>query len=269
MSRPPPILLVGCGNMGQALLRGWLGSGWSADDLSVVEPAEHPRLAGRALGVAVSASRAAQVRADVVVLAVKPQHLDAVLPAYRDLCERGCVLLSIAAGRPLSVYEAVLGRHAAIVRGMPNTPAAIGQSMTVLVANRAATARQREACEAVMTAVGRVVWLEDETLMNAVTGVSGSGPAYVFLLIETLTEAGVAMGLGRELAAELAVTTVAGAGALALGSDVDAAELRRRVTSPGGTTEAALRVLMADNGLMGLMKEAVRAATGRGGELAR
>ena len=267
MSRQPKILLVGCGNMGHALLRGWLDNGWSKKDVSVIEPDERARSNAASLGVTATDALDVGVDPDLVVLAVKPQQLDTALPAYRDLADRNPVFLSIAAGIPISYLEGVLGQ-AAIVRGMPNMPAAIGQSMTVVVANATVEPDQRKACEDVMSAVGRVAWLEDERLMDAVTGVSGSGPAYVFLVIESLTQAGVAMGLSRELSAELAVTTVAGAGALALGAEVDAAELRRRVTSPGGTTEAALGVLMGDNGLVELMTEAVRAATERSRELA-
>ena len=267
MSRPPKILLVGCGNMGQALLRGWLDSGWSKNDVFVVEPDEPAQSRAASLGVSATAALDRDVDADLIVLAVKPQQLDTVLPDYRDLVDGDRVFLSIAAGKPISFFENALG-EVSIVRGMPNTPAAIGQSMTVLVGNANVSAGQRKACEAVMAAVGRVAWLEDEGLMDAVTGVSGSGPAYVFLVIEGLTEAGVDMGLSRDLAAELAVATVAGAGALALAADVDAAELRRRVTRPGGTTEAALGVLMGENRLVDLMKDAVRAATERGRELA-
>lgn len=268
MSNQASILLIGCGNMGQALLRGWLENGWAQTDIHVLEPDAAAQSAVESLGVSVSGTVTPDVHADVAVLAVKPQQLDAVLPDYRHLVQTGSLFLSIAAGRPISFYEGVLGAQAAIVRGMPNTPAAIGQSMTVLVGNAAVGPAQRETSEALMAAVGRVAWLEDEGLMDAVTGVSGSGPAYVFLLIECLSEAGVELGLGRELAGELAVTTVAGAGALALSSGVGAAELRRRVTSPGGTTAAALEVLSAPGGLHELMKRAVRAATERGRDLA-
>lgn len=253
--------------MGRALLRGWLDNGWSKSDVAVIEPDAQARSAAESLGVAVSETREPEARADIVVLAVKPQQLEAVLAGYRDLAQSGCLFLSIAAGKPISFYEAVLG-EAAIVRAMPNTPAAIGQSMTVLVGSAAVGPSARDDAEAVMAAVGQVAWLEDETLMDAVTGVSGSGPAYVFLLIESLIDAGVERGLDRELAGRLAVATVAGAGALALGSEADAAELRRRVTSPGGTTEAALAVLMNNDALANLIKDAVRAATERGRELA-
>jgi pyrroline-5-carboxylate reductase len=268
MNQAPKILLVGCGNMGQALLKGWLKQGWSRSDIQVVEPNKDAQSAIESLGVEVSGARVGGTHAEVVVLAVKPQQLKVVLSDCLDLIENGHVFLSIAAGRPIAFYEAILGSQVSIVRGMPNMPAAIGQGMTALVGNSMVDHRQHEACEAVMAAIGRVAWLEDESLMNAVTGVSGSGPAYVFLLIESLIESGIDMGLSRELATELALTTVAGASALANSSGVDAEELRRQVTSPGGTTEAALAVLTDNNAFLKLMKEAVRAATERGQDLA-
>ena len=268
MNKPPKILLVGCGNMGQALLKGWLEQGWSRSDIQVVEPDKDAQSTIESLGVEVGGARVANTHAEVVVLAVKPQQLKIVLPDYLDFTEKGHVFLSIAAGRPIAFYESILGSQISIVRGMPNMSASIGQSMTVLVGNSMVDHRQHEACEAVMAAVGRVAWLEDESLMNTVTAISGSGPAYVFLLIESLAAAGIDMGLSRELAAELALATVAGASVLAINSEVDPAELRRQVTSPGGTTEAALAVLMDNNALLELMKEAVHAATERGQDLA-
>ncbi len=267
MSRPE-VLLVGCGNMGQALLRGWLDNGWTLDEIHVVEPEEGARTAAEALGLRAAKTRPDVANADVVVLAVKPQQLGELLPDYRDLAEAGCLFLSIAAGKPISFYEAELGSGVAVVRGMPNTPAAIGRGMTVLVANEAVDQNQRALCESLMGAVGEVAWVAEEGLMNAVTAVSGSGPAYVFFLVECLADAGVEMGLARELADQLALATVAGAGAYASGADFDPAELRRRVTSPGGTTEAALKVLGGDGGLRELMTRAVRAATERGRGLA-
>ena len=268
MNQSPKILLVGCGNMGQALLKGWLEQGWSRSDIQVVEPDKDAQSIIESLGVEVSSARVEDTHAEVIVLAVKPQQLKVVLPDYLDFAEKGHVFLSIAAGRPIAFYESILGGQVSIVRGMPNMPAAIGQSMTVLVGNSMVDPRQHEACETVMTAVGRVAWLEEESLMNAVTGVSGSGPAYVFLLIESLAAAGINMGLSRELASELALATVAGASALAINSKIDAEELRRQVTSPGGTTEAALAVLMDNHAFLELMKKAVRAATERGQDLA-
>jgi pyrroline-5-carboxylate reductase len=263
------ILLVGCGNMGQALVKGWLAEGCEPGQIQAVDPNAEAASAARALGVRVVTSLSeARTPIDVVLLAVKPQQLDSVLPEFREVAAAGTVFLSIAAGKPIAFYERALGGGAAIVRGMPNTPAAIRQGMTVLSANHVVTASQRDQCQTLMAAVGDVAWLADERLMNAVTAISGSGPAYVFLLIECLTEAAVGVGLEKNLARQLAEKTVAGAGAYALSSDQESDELRRRVTSPGGTTEAALEVLMGTEALPALLVRAVQAATERGGELA-
>jgi len=271
MSMQGRIVLVGGGNMGQALLRGWLAEGRTKEDIRVVEPDDAARTVAESLGVRAAPTLAelpAGPAVDLVVLAIKPQQLESVLPAYRGVAEGGAVFLSIAAGKPLSFYERILGGGAAIVRGMPNTPAAIGRGMTVLTANRTVDAEGRDLCERLMAAVGEVAWVGEEALMDAVTAVSGSGPAYVFLFIECLTEAGVEAGLSRELAEQLARNTVAGAGAYALRSQLQAAELRRQVTSPGGTTEAALEVLMGESALQMLIERAVHAATARGRALA-
>jgi pyrroline-5-carboxylate reductase len=179
----------------------------------------------------------------------------------------GAVFLSIAAGKTIAQLVAGLGEDAAVVRAMPNTPAAIGQGMTALVANAVVTANQRALCGELLAAVGAVVWLTEERHMDAVTAVSGSGPAYVFLLVECLEQAGIDLGLDAPLARQLAVATVAGAGAYAALAAVEPAELRRRVTSPNGTTQAALSVLMAEPGLRELLHRAVRAAAERSREL--
>ncbi len=270
MNRGRAILLVGAGNMGQALLRGWRARRWDPGAIHVVDPDDTARSTVESLGFGVTSARPEQLQADAIILAVKPHQLESMLPEYRDVADRHGVFLSIAAGKPLAFYEGVLGADAAVVRAMPNTPAAIGQGMTVLVANSAVDGRQRALCESLMAAVGQVAWLEDDDLMDAVTAVSGSGPAYVFLLIECLSAAAVEVGLDRELADRLALATVAGAGAYATVAEADAADLRRRVTSPGGTTEAALRVLAGtgSDALEKLIVAAVRAATRRGRELA-
>ena len=270
MSRRKSILLVGGGNMGQALLRGWLARGWKPGVVHVVDPDERARSAAENLGISATPARPDPVRADAIVLAVKPYQLEGILPEYRKPAEGHCVFLPIAAGKRLSFYERELGANAAVVRGMPNTPATIGQGIAVLTANPAVNGAQRELCESLMAAVGQVAWIEDEGLMDAVTAVSGSGPAYVFLLIECLSAAAVDVGMDKALADRLALATVAGAGAYALVAKADAAQLRRRVTSPGGTTEAALQVLAGTGSvtLEQLMVDAVRAATKRGRELA-
>ena len=268
MNERPKILLVGCGNMGSALIRGWLKHGWSQNDIEVIDPSEAAQSIADSLGVRVAQKVSIEIEADIIVLAVKPQSLDQILPDYKKFVSSDRVFLSIAAGKSIRFYETFLGKEAAIVRGMPNTPAAIRQGITVLVSNRKVKPNQRAASEVLMKAVGRVTWLDNEELMNAVTAVSGSGPAYVFLIIEALSEAGIEVGLHKDLAEELALMTVAGAGALAASSDTSPAELRQRVTSPGGTTEAALDVLMENEKLMTLLKKAVLAATERGRGLA-
>ena len=267
-----PILLVGCGKMGGALLDGWLDHGLSTEDAIVVEPADALADAVRARhGVTVlgdAAALDAGFAPRVVVLAVKPQAMDGVAPAYARFAAPGTVFLSIAAGKAIGYFTRHLGTGAAIVRAMPNTPAAVARGITVMCANAAVDDDQRAACENLLAAVGEVLWCDDEGLLDPVTAVSGSGPAYVFLLIEYLAAAGVDAGLAPEMAARLARATVSGAGELARLADEPADQLRRNVTSPGGTTEAALGVLMADDGLGPLMSRAVAAATDRSRELA-
>jgi len=265
-----PLLLVGCGKMGAAMLSGWLDSGITAAGVVVVDPVGAPDFAGRE-GVAIHDSMAAVPRdldPEVVVFAVKPQQMDAAAPAAARFVGTGTVFLSIAAGTTIANFAQHLGAGAAIVRAMPNTPAAIGQAITVICPNAAVSRAQTAMCTALLTAIGEVVTVDDEALIDPVTAVSGSGPAYVFLLIECLAEAGAEAGLPPDLAARLALVTVAGAGQLALRGGESPAQLRRNVTSPGGTTEAALKILMAKNGLQPLMTRAVAAATRRGRELA-
>lgn len=266
---PRPVLLVGGGRMGGALAAGWLRRGLPASGLFVVEP-DRARWSGfpGARIVADPAELPDEPPPAVIVFAVKPQVLDAVLPAYRAIAGRAGLLLSIVAGKPVAGFEAVFGSDRPIVRAMPNTPAQVGRGITVLHANAACPAPARRDAEALMAAVGEVAWIEDEDLMHAVTALSGSGPAYVFHLVEAMAEAGARLGLAPELAMRLARATVSGAGELLHRSDEPAAKLREAVTSPGGTTEAALRVLMAEDGLRRLMAEAVAAAERRSRELA-
>ena len=265
------LLLVGFGNMGQALVRGWLAHGRDAGTISIVDPHPDAREAAAALDIVASAGWPESVRdhdagPEVVLLAVKPARFDNVLQHYRALGEHS-LFLSVAAGKTIAGIAAVLGPEAAIVRAMPNTPAAIGCGVTALCANDHVTPDQRAECTNLMEAIGSVEWLDDERLMDVVTAVSGSGPAYVLLLIECLTEAGCELGLDPEVAARLAVRTVAGTGLYAEQSDTVAAELRQQVTSPGGTTEAALELLMSEGQLAELMGRAVRAAAKRSREL--
>ncbi len=265
----PKVLLVGCGHMGGALLAGWIARGLKTDRIAVVEPG--PADAARALGVAVCANPArlpAGFFPDAIVIAVKPQVMDAVVPAYRPFADKGAAVLSIAAGRTIASFERALGANAAILRAMPNTPAAVGRGISVVTANARVGAEARALAERLLGAVGAVEWVADESLIDAVTAVSGSGPAYVFLLAECLAEAGRAAGLPADLARRLASATVAGAGELLHQANEDPETLRQNVTSPGGTTAAALGVLMADDGLRPLMIRAVAAAAKRARALA-
>ena len=265
-----PVVLVGGGNMGRALAAGWLRGPLEPAGLTVVEPDENAAARLAPLGaahVATADALSPELRPAAIVFAVKPQLMADVVPLYARIGGPDCVHLSIAAGWSSALLERDLG-PVPIVRAMPNTPAAIGQGMTVACANRATAHDQRALCEGLLQAVGAVAWVDDESLMDAVTAVSGSGPAYVFLLAECLAGAAVAAGLPEDLARTLALRTVSGAGALLAQADEDPGTLRRNVTSPGGTTEAALSVLMADEGLAALMTRAVRAATERSRALA-
>lgn len=263
------IILVGGGNMGEALLRCWLARGLASEKILVVEP--HPACA-RDLSdrykVAVVDQFQREMAGQVVVLAIKPQLIEDVAPLYSSLVEDNVLFLSIAAGRTLASLARSLHQKAAIVRAMPNTPAAVGRGMTAACANSQVTPVQHALADALLAAVGDVVWVDDEAMIDAVTAVSGSGPAYVFYLVECLAAAGVAAGLPEDLAMRLARGTITGAGELLFRVGDDPSELRRRVTSPGGTTAAALTALMADDGLRPLMTEAVRRAAERARELA-
>lgn len=264
-----PLLLVGCGKMGGALTRGWRAQGVAADQILVIEPQAAAAQSARAAGVPVIADAGlipAKFQPRVIVLAVKPQVMAEAIAPYRRFAEKAG-FLSIAAGRTLASFSALLGPSAAVVRAMPNTPAAIGRGITVACANANVDRNLRALCHDLLTAVGEAAWVEDERLLDAVTALSGSGPAYVFLLIEALAEAGVSQGLPPELSAQLALATVAGSGELARQSDARPAQLRADVTSPGGTTEAALQVLLADDGLKPLLARAISAATRRSREL--
>jgi pyrroline-5-carboxylate reductase len=250
--------------MGGAMLDGWLDQGVSKNDVAVVEPSGE---IGRP-GIAVSKDFAgipAGFTPDVVVLAVKPQMMDAALPPYAGF--KDAVFLSIAAGKTIAYFEKLLG-DVAVVRAMPNTPAAVRRGITAVVPNAKVSPAQRQATETLLSAVGEVAWLESENLMDAVTAVSGSGPAYVFLLAEVMAQAGIAAGLPADLADKLARATVSGSGELLHRSSDSSAQLRQNVTSPNGTTFAALQVLMDEEGMAPLMTKAVAAATTRSKELA-
>ena len=263
------LVLLGCGKMGSALLEGWLGRGLALNSVWVTEPFPSDWLKGLA-------ARGLHLNAPlpdapaVVLVAVKPQMMAEALPTLGALGGGGTLFLTVAAGTPIAFYERTLGPGTPVIRAMPNTPAAVGRGITAITGNPLASEDHLALAEALLSAVGQVVRLEGEHQMDAVTALSGSGPAYVFHLIEALAAAGEAEGLPAPLAMQLARATVTGAGELAHRAPETAAQLRINVTSPGGTTAAALAVLMdADTGLGPLMQRAVKAAADRGRELAR
>ncbi|MGO1118717.1 pyrroline-5-carboxylate reductase [Rhodovibrionaceae bacterium A322] len=272
MSLSGSLLLIGCGKMGGALLAGWLKRGISAEQVHIVDPFLEPVKAGFP-GEALNYYSALDDLPDdlapsLVMLAVKPQMMDEVISPLARFASETTLFLSVAAGKTIGYFQEHLGAEALIVRSMPNTPSAVGRGMTVMVANDKVSAEQKNLCSELLSAVGETAWVDDEDLINPVTGLSGGGPAYVFLLIETMAKAGVEAGLPEELAMKLARSTVAGAGELVHQSSEEAATLRQNVTSPKGTTLEALNVLMADDGLQPLMTKAIAAASNRSRELA-
>lgn len=266
-----PIVIVGAGNMGGALARGLIAKGLSSD-LIVIDPALNPRDGRRyrAAGATTikSAADIAATKPRAVIFAVKPQVMPSVVPGYAPAA-RAAVVISIAAGTTTEKISAWLGHEAAIVRAMPNMPAAIGKGISAAFATPQVARAQRALAERILSAVGEVIWLDREDLIDPVTAVSGSGPAYVFLLVEALAKAGASVGLPPDVALKLARKTVEGAGAMLAERKEPAEDLRRAVTSPGGTTEAALKILMSERGLEPLMRAAVAAATARGQELGK
>lgn len=260
------LVLLGCGKMGSALLAGWLAAGIDAKAFWVIEP--NPTCWLRGTGVYLN--QGVPPAPAVALLAVKPQMMGSALPALQALGNGNTLFVSIAAGTTIATFESVLGGQTPIVRTMPNTPAMVGRGITALCGNAHVTAAQMELARALMSAVGQVVTLTGEDQIDAVTAVSGSGPAYVFHLIETMAAAGEAQGLPADVAMQLARATVCGAGELAFQSPETAAQLRINVTSPGGTTAAALAVLMdQEAGFPALLTRAVKAAADRGRELGK
>jgi pyrroline-5-carboxylate reductase len=265
-----PLLMAGAGKMGGALLARLLSRGLDPRDVLVQDPNPPPEMAELLVSTGIDfvpVFDALSAPPSVILLAVKPQMIEAVLPQLATLAAPQTLILSIAAGRTLAGLEAHVSNEMAVVRAMPNTPAMVGSGITVCVANAHVSAEQRALAEELLAAAGDVVWVADEALLDPATAVSGSGPAYVFLLAECLAEAGRKAGLPAELAERLARVTVSGAGDLLRESETPAAELRRNVTSPGGTTEAALEILGGPDGLQKLMTDAVAAATRRGRDL--
>ncbi|MGO9362161.1 MAG: pyrroline-5-carboxylate reductase [Rhodomicrobium sp.] len=264
-NQQPSIFLIGAGRMGGALLRGWLAAGFPAGSLAVAEPNPAPELAALLKQHAIAARP--EAAPDVMVLAVKPQIMNEVLAGIAPLAGQNTAVLSIAAGRTVASIAAHFAPGMAIVRAMPNLPAEIGRGITAAFANAHVTLPHRTLCDTLLRAAGEVAWIEDESLIDAVTAVSGSGPAYVFHLAECLTDAGVAAGLPQDLAARLARATVSGSGELLHLSPLPPSQLRENVTSPGGTTAAGLSVLMAEPGLKTLIRETIAAAARRSREL--
>jgi pyrroline-5-carboxylate reductase len=269
LTLPGPLLLVGAGKMGGALLQGWLRLGLDPALIYVVDPEPSGETKAELQKRGIALNPTAMAAPAVVLLAIKPQMLSPVLKAIASHIDKGTLVISILAGATLGALDAGLPPRTAIIRTMPNTPAAIGRGVTVMIPNAEATVEHKATASQLMEAVGEIAWIGDEALMDAVTAVSGSGPAYVFYLAEALAHAGVKAGLQPELAAKLASATVAGAGELMHRSDLTPETLRKHVTSQGGTTAAALDVLMAPDGLEWLMNQAVHAAAERSRELGR
>lgn len=264
------LLLIGAGKMGGAMLDGWLKQGTSPDKIAISDPMVSDEMQALAdqYGFAVNPDLAALSNVEVVLLAVKPQMMDQVLPALKGVAGGKPLFISVAAGRTIQGFEEAFGSDAAIIRAMPNTPAAVGRGITAICPNANCTPEHVDLASNLLSAIGEVVAIDDEKLMDAVTGVSGSGPAYVFHLIECMAAAGEAEGLPADIAMKLARATVAGAGELVHQSPLPAATLRENVTSPAGTTAAALEVLMADDAMPRILREGIAAATRRSEELA-
>ncbi len=260
------LVLLGCGKMGSAMLEGWLQGGLPAASVYVIDP--HPSDWLQSTGVHINTDLPANPA--IVLVAVKPQMMGAALPTLQAMGNGETLFVSVAAGTPIAHFEEVLGAQTPIIRAMPNTPAAVARGITAIIGNAQTTAAHLDMAEGLLQAVGEVVRLSTEAQIDAVTGVSGSGPAYVFHLIETLAQAGEAQGLPPAMAMQLAKATVAGAGALAIQAEETPSQLRVNVTSPNGTTQAGLEVLMDEaSGLPPLIARTVTAAADRSRELAR
>jgi len=260
------LVLLGCGKMGSAMLEGWLGRGLPPASVYVRDPVPSDWVQGTGVHINTDLPAAPAI----VLVAVKPQMMREALPTLVAMGNAKTLFVSVAAGTPIRFFEETLGAQTPVVRAMPNTPAAISQGITAIVGNAPAGAAGLDEAELLLSAVGEVVRLQTESQIDAVTGVSGSGPAYVFHMVETLAAAGVDQGLPAEMALQLARATVAGAGALAMQSGEDPAQLRVNVTSPNGTTQAALEVLMNEtDGFPALLRRAVAAAADRSRELSR
>lgn len=270
VSKDNPVVLVGAGKMGGAMLAGWLKT-TPANHFHIVDPAPASEMMELISNESIPHSKSAPegIAPSVVIVAVKPQVVDAVLPTIVTLADAKPVFISVLAGTPLATYENSLGADVAVIRAMPNTPAQVGRGITAGLANAAVSVEQKALAADLLAVTGAFVWVETEEQIDAVTAVSGSGPAYVFHMVEALAAAAEEAGLPSQLGLQLARATIEGAGELLYQSDLDAGTLRKNVTSPGGTTAAALDVLTADEGLTALMIKAVAAAKRRAEELAR
>lgn len=267
-----PLLLAGVGKMGGAVLSGLLARGLKPERILVQDPAPSAEMAALLAKHGIRCAPAIDALGEppsIILLAVKPQMMDEALAPLAKHAGPDTLVLSIAAGRSLQSIEAQLPERTSVIRAMPNTPAAIGRGITVAAPNLHVSPAQRKLAHELLSSLGKVLWVEDESLLDPVTAVSGSGPAYVFLLVECLAEAGQAAGLDAELAEELARATVTGSAALLDQTDLHVSKLREQVTSPGGTTAAALAILNGPEGLRPLLKAAVAEATKRGRELAK
>jgi len=268
-----PLLLIGCGKMGGAMLAGWLKEGLNGNAVHIVDPflepikSAFPNFSLDNLHEAVDGLPNG-ITPSFVIMAVKPQMMDEALSNLKENDLSATVIMSVAAGKTIHYFEDHLSREHAIVRAMPNTPAAIGRGITVCVANTPVTVAQKKICTILLETVSTVEWIDDESLMDAVTALSGSGPAYVFYMAEAMAAAGEAIGLPEELSKKLARQTVSGAGALLDASSERTSKLRENVTSPGGTTAAALDVLMSEDGIAKIMRRAMQEAKNRSKELA-
>ncbi len=265
-----PLLLIGCGKMGGAMLKGWLLAGLAGEAVWIVEPnnqGQIPDVVPAAQIADDGAKLPDDLKPRLIVIAVKPQMMGDALPHIARLGGDGTAVLSIAAGVRSARFQEVFGAETVIIRAMPNTPAAIGKGISAIVKNDRADAPLRDLCEALMRACGDVIWVGSEDDLDYVTGVSGSGPAYVFHMVEAMAKAGEAAGLPADTAMKLARATIIGAGALLEQTGEDAATLRKNVTSPHGTTQAALEVLMPEQALTDLMTRTVQAAVKRSKEL--
>lgn len=253
--------------MGGALLMGWLDAEDVNVDITVVEPEPHKSITSLPINIVSGPHELENYQADIVVLALKPQVMGQALPAYLPMFHENTVAVSIAAGKTIENIRRIIGLDKKVVRVMPNLPATVGEGATGCIADHSVTNDEKVAVSRLFKAVGEVVWLSDEGLMDALTGVSGSGPAYFFYFVECLTEAGKAAGLSEDEAYVLAAQTLVGAAQMVKTSEMNASQLREQVTSPGGTTAAGLEVMMKDDRLKKMLVEVVEAAKNRGQEL--